>query len=114
MKVGSTIVRAICIVGGVWALSEMRNAEAMMSSDINAAKDLARNQCASCHVIPEISLKGSEDAPSFRLLANQQQTGNWETLAATLKTPHWPNNGSRLSGTDIDNLIGYILGFTEK
>ena len=89
-------------------------ATAMMSADLDAAKALAENQCATCHVIPEISTTGAEAAPTFVLLANQKTTGSWEALATILKSPHWPENGSPLSGTDIDNLIGYILSFTEK
>ena len=86
----------------------------MMSADLDAAKALAENRCATCHVIPEMSTTGAEAAPTFLLLANQKTTANWEALTTILKSPHWPENGNPLSGTDIDNLIGYILSFTQK
>ena len=86
----------------------------MMSADIGAAKEVAEAQCSSCHVIPEISEKGVKDAPTFATIANQRKTGNWEALATILGKPHWPENGNPLSGTDIDNLVGYILSFTAK
>ena len=92
---------------------ETGNSLAMMAANIDAAKKVASKECAACHKIPGLRRsKSAEGAPSFPELANNPSLNTWEPLQARLSIPHSPETGKILTSTDITNLTGYILSFT--
>ena len=102
------LLLAICLF-----ILETGNSLAMMAANIDAAKKVASKECAACHKIPGLRRsKSAEGAPSFPELANNPSLNTWEPLQARLSIPHWPETEKILTSTDITNLTGYILSFT--
>ena len=108
---GFSIVLAISVY---FLADDIDSSRAMMAANIGAAKKVAAQQCASCHIIPGMRSKTAEGAPSFTALANDPDIDSWETLEVALRTSHWPEKDKALTGTDITNLTGYILSFKEQ
>jgi cytochrome c len=78
-----------------------------VQADVSKGGQLARQWCASCHVIGDSP--GStvhEGPPSFRTIARSGT--NAEQLRSFLTHPHGAMPDLSLTRAEIDDLIGYI------
>ena len=101
---------------------ENRSSGRLLRFDIEAGRNIAEKNCGSCHLtqdFPDWTAGVAKDMDpdaslSFEAIANHLDMESLDALKAELKTSHWPDTGNSLSSTDIDNLVGYILGFANK
>jgi mono/diheme cytochrome c family protein len=105
MKLRSYAVAAAILAGttGVGA------AQAQQVGDVAAGRKLAGEWCSSCHVVePGATRGGTDSAPPFATLAADPRTTEFR-LRAFLMTPHRNMPDFRLSRSETDDLVGYIL-----
>lgn len=83
-------------------------APAFAQGDAEEGHRIARQWCASCHVVGTDS-RGGDGAPPFIALANDPR--KTETyLRNWISNPHPPMPNFNLSRRDIDDLVAYIGG----
>ncbi len=94
---------------------------AFMSADIDAAKGLVAERCISCHEAPGIkparqtaASDTATPALSLVMIAGDPALQALEPLKAALAVPHWPDESFELKGTDLDNVVGYILSLSKE
>lgn len=76
-------------------------------ADASAGAQLARQWCASCHVIANNSAGPvPQGPPSFQMVARNGMTA--DQLRAFLSHPHGAMPDLSLTRTEIDSLIAYI------
>jgi mono/diheme cytochrome c family protein len=79
---------------------------AAAAGDAAAGHALARQWCASCHVVDD-QTKGSDTAPSFKAVA-QRHGGDRSWVRAWLAAPHRPMSGIALTRQQIDDIVAYL------
>jgi len=93
---------AVVLLSGLSAAATPSSA-----ADVELGGQLARQWCASCHVLPnnpgQTALQGP---PSFRAMARGNQTA--DQLKVFLMKPHGAMPPLTLSRVEIDDLIAYI------
>jgi cytochrome c len=78
-----------------------------VQADVSKGGQLARQWCASCHVIGDSpATVVQQGPPSFRTIAGSGKTA--EQLRSFLTHPHGAMPDLSLTRAEIDDLIGYI------
>jgi len=78
-----------------------------VQADVSKGGQLARQWCASCHVIGDSTANTVQQGPpSFRTIARSGM--NAEQLRSFLTHPHGAMPDLSLTRAEIDDLIGYI------
>ncbi len=77
-----------------------------LAADLDRGEQLARQWCASCHVLPGSTQPVPQGPPSFRDIAHSGKTA--EQLRVFLTRPHGAMPPLTLSRVEIDALVGYI------
>ena len=76
-------------------------------ADASRGSQLARQWCASCHVIDSSQARAiPQGPPSFKTVAHSGMTA--DQLRAFLSHPHGAMPDLALTPAEIDDLIGYI------
>jgi mono/diheme cytochrome c family protein len=75
------------------------------AADVDRGEQLARQWCASCHLLPGATQSQAQGAPIFRDLARAKTA---EALKLFLVQPHGAMPPLSLSRAEIDALVGYI------
>jgi mono/diheme cytochrome c family protein len=95
---------ALIVTGGIVAASPS------LAADLARGAQLARQWCASCHVVghkaPKVIQQGP---PSFQAIAQSRMTPG--RLRVFLSHPHGGMPDLSLSRAEIDDLIAYIETF---
>lgn len=105
MNFGSSAVAAAIVAGTVG----IGAAQAQQVGDVDAGRKLAVAWCSACHVVEQGATRGGTDsAPPFATLVADPRTTEFR-LRAFLMTPHQNMPDFRLSRSETDDLVGYIL-----
>ena len=100
--------RAFAVAIGV-AMMGIGAVQAQQVGDVATGHRLAVEWCSSCHVVESGATRGGTDsAPPFATLAADPRTTDFR-LRAFLMTPHQNMPDFRLSRSETDDLVGYIL-----
>src|SRR5215472_13185293 len=75
------------------------------AADVARGEQLARQWCASCHLLPGATQSQAQGAPTFRDLSSRKDA---EALKLFLVRPHGAMPPLTLSRAEIDALVGYI------
>jgi mono/diheme cytochrome c family protein len=75
---------------------------------VTAGRQVAQTWCINCHVVEPKQVRGSDQTPSFRAIANQKRT-TAASLHAFLAIPHGRMPDQALSNRDMDAVVAYIL-----
>jgi mono/diheme cytochrome c family protein len=73
-----------------------------------AGREVAQRWCVNCHVTEPNQTAGSDQAPSFRSIAERPGTTT-ASLHAFLGLPHGSMPDQALSNPDVDAVSAYIL-----
>lgn len=79
---------------------------AAAAGDAAAGHALARQWCATCHVVDDKS-PGPDTGPSFTSVA-QRHGGDRSWVRAWLAAPHPPMSGIALTRQQIDDIVAYL------
>lgn len=80
------------------------------AGDAAAGRQLARQWCASCHLVDR-STQGPDTAPPFQAIARRHpRNDGW--VRAWLSTPHPPMPNLNLSRRQIDDIVAYLESLT--
>jgi mono/diheme cytochrome c family protein len=74
-----------------------------------AGQSLARQWCASCHMISGTEGRMSDAAPAFEAVARRASTTE-TSLRVFLQTPHRRMPNYTLTRQETDDVVAYILG----
>jgi len=86
-----------------------QQALAQQVGDVVAGRKLAGEWCSACHLVePGATRGGTDSAPPFATLAADPRTTEFR-LRAFLMTPHRNMPDFRLSRSETNDLVGYIL-----
>jgi mono/diheme cytochrome c family protein len=86
---------------------------AQAAGDAEAGHALARQWCASCHVVDRSGGNGADTAPPFPEIARRsQQDRNW--VRAWLVAPHPPMPNLTLSRQEIDDVVAYLDNLAQR
>jgi mono/diheme cytochrome c family protein len=86
-----------------------RASAAQEGGDATLGRPLAEQWCSGCHVVEPTAQQGSSNgAPTFAAIAGMNSTTSM-SLHAFLQSSHPPMPDLRLSRSQIDNVVGYIL-----
>lgn len=83
-------------------------ARADNGGEVAAGRDVAQTWCVNCHVVSGQQKQGSDQAPTWNSIANRPGETS-ATLHAFLARPHGGMPDFKLSKTQIDDVIAYIL-----
>jgi mono/diheme cytochrome c family protein len=78
-----------------------------------AGEQLARLQCAECHLLPGGARATASGIPSFQAIASEPRVTAL-SLNAFLQTPHDRMPNIMLTRREIDDLVAYILSFKSR
>ncbi len=78
-----------------------------------AGEQLARLQCAECHLLPGGQRATAGGIPSFQAMGSNPRVTAL-SLNAFLQTPHDRMPNIMLTRREIDDLIAYILSFKSR
>jgi mono/diheme cytochrome c family protein len=79
---------------------------AAAAGDAAAGHALARQWCATCHVVDD-QAKGPDTGPPFAAVA-QGHGGDRSWVRAWLAAPHPPMSGIALTRQQIDDIVAYL------
>lgn len=79
---------------------------AARAADADKGRAIARQWCASCHIV-EAGQPGGDAAPPFATIANDR-TRSPGALRAWLANPHPPMPNLHLSRGEIDDVVAYL------
>lgn len=97
------------LVAGTALLAWGSPAAGQQVGDAAAGRTLAVEWCSACHVVESAGRqRGTDSAPPFAALAADPRTTEFR-LRAFLMTPHQNMPDFRLSRTETDDLVAYIL-----
>jgi mono/diheme cytochrome c family protein len=77
------------------------------SGDLDHGEVLARQWCASCHIVAEDQARGADNVPSFSSIANRPGFDPVK-IARFLRDPHAKMPDMQLSSYEADDLAAYI------
>ncbi|MFM7343954.1 MAG: c-type cytochrome [Tagaea sp.] len=92
-------------LAAVWAVP----AGAQSTGNALAGQTLARQWCASCHLISGTEGRTSDAAPPFEAVARRASTTE-TSLWVFLQTPHRQMPNYTLTRQETDDVVAYILG----
>ena len=96
------------LAGGLAAAFAGAPARADDAGPIAAGKTVAQTWCANCHLVSGSQTQGSDEAPTWTSIASRPGTTP-ASLHAFLAKPHGKMPDFKLSPTEIDDLVTYIL-----
>lgn len=106
---GGSIRRAIAALSAMLAALLAGPAAAQDAGNVESGRRIAAEWCGSCHLIgPNAAGGGTDAAPPFAVLAADPETTEFR-LRAFLMTPHQRMPDFRLSRTETDDIVAYIL-----
>ena len=108
MRATKTLLRCAGLLGIAGAMLGGGGAWADTAGPVVAGKAVAQRWCVSCHVVSTTQKQGSDQAPTWRAVANRPGTSS-DSLHAFLAHPHGKMPDFKLSSTDVDNVVAYIL-----
>ncbi|MGI9493060.1 MAG: c-type cytochrome [Geminicoccaceae bacterium] len=83
------------------------------AADIKHGEMLAKQWCSNCHVIGGDQVKGADSAPAFAAIA-ETAADRTDDLHAWLADPHPPMPNLSLTKYEIDDLLAYIRGLSDR
>ena len=87
---------------------------AQQAGDAKQGAGLARDWCASCHVVgTEVGGRGTDSAPSFARIARDPTKGP-EYVRGVLNGPHPPMPFMPLSRASMNDLVAYFRELAAK
>ncbi len=93
---------------GLLTLTAAAGAQPAHQPDARQGAGLARDWCASCHVVGmEPGARGTDAVPSFASIARDPKRGP-EYARRVLSAPHPPMPPMPLSGRAVDDLVAYF------
>lgn len=98
------------IAAGVVALAAAI-APAQAAGIADAARPIAAEHCAACHLVPDVNPGARAPmpgAPEFQDIADNPDTYTSGRLRTFLRQPHFPMKRITLSPSDIENLVAYF------
>jgi cytochrome c len=103
-------MRRICSLGIAALLGTLLVVRPAASQEAIAAAghEVAQRWCINCHVIGPEQVRGSDQAPTLRAIADRPGT-TAASLRAFLAVPHGKMPDQALSNADIDAVSAYIL-----
>ena len=104
---------AVCLIVAVWVVT-VEGAQAQELGNPQQGLRLARAQCAECHLVDKVAGRSRHAAaPAFEQIANV--TGMTSAaLTAALRTSHKTMPNVIIKGSDIGDLVAYILSLKES
>jgi len=122
-RVAAPLVRHTfsCFRGGlmVWSVLAgmaitVGNLEAQEVGNPNQGLRLARTLCAECHLVEDTGGRSpNRDAPTFAKIANTPGMSSI-ALTAALRTSHEAMPNVIIKGSDLSDVIAYILSLNER
>jgi mono/diheme cytochrome c family protein len=96
------------LIVALWALT-VQGAHAQELGNVQHGLQLARTQCAECHLVEKVAGRSTNAAaPTFEHIANV--TGMTRTaLVAALRTSHETMPNVIIKGSDFGDLVAYML-----
>jgi mono/diheme cytochrome c family protein len=98
---------------GALILATACPANAQEASAVLAGAEVAKDWCSGCHAVDPRQALGTDIAPSLAAIAAMPATTAM-SLHAFLTTPHERMPDLKLSSTDIDNVVAYILSLRRR
>ena len=100
-----------------WVLAGMTitvgNLQAQEVGNPNLGLRIARTQCAECHLVEDTGGQSPKrDAPTFAKIANTPGMSSI-ALTAALRTSHETMPNVIIKGSDLSDVIAYILSLNE-
>lgn len=86
---------------------------AATAADIENGRRLAKQWCASCHVVSPDQESATTEAPPFEAVA-KSSPAELEKLDVFLTAPHGPMPPISLSRTEIRDLVAYISSLRDS
>jgi mono/diheme cytochrome c family protein len=100
---------AVSLLAAAIVAVSSHGAAAQPVGDIDAGHQLAEKWCSNCHIIgPEQRRGTSTGAPTFTAIAAMKTTTPLG-LHAFLQTPHDRMPDLRLTRTEMDDVVAYII-----
>ena len=122
-RVAAPLVRHTfsCFRGGlmIWSVLAgmtitVGNLEAQEVGNPNQGLRLAHTLCAECHLVDKVAGQSpNRDAPTFEHIANIPGMSSI-ALAAALRTSHETMPNVIIKGSDLSDVIAYILSLNER
>lgn len=98
---------------GLAATLALPGAAQAQAGDAREGRALAQAWCSACHVVePQQRRAGNDAVPSFAAVARMPSTTSL-SIRAFLQTPHPPMPDLKLSRTQIDDIVAYILSLRQ-
>lgn len=100
------------VIVAAWALT-VGDAEAQEVGNVQQGFRLARAECAECHLVEKVAGRSTNSAaPTFAHIANV--TGMTSAaLTAAIRTSHETMPNVIIKGSDIGDLVAYILSLKD-
>jgi len=90
------------------------NLRAQEVGNPNQGLRIARTQCAECHLVENmVGFSPNRDAPPFEKIANIPGMSS-AALSAALQTSHKRMPNVIIKGSDLSDVIAYILSMSER
>jgi mono/diheme cytochrome c family protein len=90
------------------------NLRAQEVGNPNQGLRIARTQCAECHLVENmVGFSPNRDAPPFEKIANIPGMSS-AALSAALQTSHKRMPNVIIKGSDLSDVISYILSLNER
>ncbi len=107
------MMSAARLILAVWALMT-GGAQAQELGDVAQGLRLARAACSECHLVEKVAGRSTNPAaPTFAHIANV--TGMTSiALTAALRTSHETMPNVIIKGSDVGNLVAYILSLKDS
>jgi mono/diheme cytochrome c family protein len=106
---GASLCRLVPLVGMIFALAPSSVRGQPLMGDIAEGHRIAREVCAECHRVERGEIDSRPSSPaSFKTVADKPST-TAVSLRVFLRTPHANMPNLRLSPSETEDIIGYIL-----
>jgi mono/diheme cytochrome c family protein len=102
------MMSTVRLIVALWAVT-VEGVQAQELGNVRQGLLLARAQCAECHLVEKVAGRSTNAAaPTFEHIANV--TGMMRVaLTAALRTSHETMPNVIIKGSDLDDLVAYIL-----
>ena len=111
-RIPSIISRICSVLAGITIT--VGNLEAQEVGNPNQGLKIARAVCAECHLVDKVPGRSSNAAaPTFEDIANIPGMSS-AALAAALRTSHETMPNVIIRGSDLSDVIAYILSLNER
>jgi mono/diheme cytochrome c family protein len=103
-------MKRILVFTLVLCLVAASGAQAFMSGNPTAGRELIVKKCMSCHTVPEEANAVTEDgAPGFDAIAADDNAYTLRSMRVALEGGHWPGRPEMLESKQADNVMAFVL-----